>query len=172
MRGITRSTRFRDLHEALRLEILRRLHQGQLTGSELARLTGFRQAHISNFLHAKRSLSLTGLDRVLTAINLTVDDVLPAESLDLQASSATGESSASIPDGGFLMETTPLPVGPRRNEDIALDLLKFVAASAGLGRNAPGSTGFTASNQPKAEDHITQLLDLYQRCLKTIQSTQ
>lgn len=166
--------RFRDLHEALRLEIVRRLDLGLLTGSELARLTGFRQAHISNFLHAKRSLSLTGLDRVLAAIHLTVDDVLPGshqpgELPTLRAGSALDPGSASIPDGGSLMESPALPGGPRRNEDIALDLLKFVAASTGLGRSGPPSTGFTTPASAKPEDQIAQLLDLYGRCLKTVE---
>ena len=170
--------RFRDLHEALRLEILRRLDQGTLTGSELARLTGFRQAHISNFLHAKRSLSLTGLDRVLAAINLTVDDVLPGgNGKSANGDSAAGhistlqaaDGSASIPDGGFFMESPSLPTGPRRNEDIALDLLKFIAASTGLGRGTAASTGFIPPTGAKAEDQVTHLLDLYGRCLKTIE---
>ena len=162
--------RFRDLHEALRLEILRRLDQGTLTGSELARLTGFRQAHISNFLHAKRSLSLTGLDRVLAAINLTVDDVLPGDghAVELPTLQAA-DSSASIPDGGFFMESPSFPTGPRRNEDIALDLLKFIAASTGLGRGTAASTGFIPPTGAKAEDQVTHLLDLYGRCLKTIE---
>lgn len=176
--------RFRDLHEALRLEILRRLDQGTLTGSELARLTGFRQAHISNFLHAKRSLSLTGLDRVLAAINLTVDDVLPGHGRSANGESAAGhiptlqaadgsagipDGSASIPDGGFFMESPSFPTGPRRNEDIALDLLKFIAASTGLGRGTAASTGFIPPTGAKAEDQVTHLLDLYGRCLKTIE---
>jgi transcriptional regulator with XRE-family HTH domain len=171
--------RFRDLHEALRLEILRRLDLGLLTGSELARLTGFRQAHISNFLHAKRSLSLTGLDRVLVAINLTVDDVLPGhQPTELPAirasSSESFPGSASIPDGGSFMDTPAspaIPVGARRNEDIALDLLKFVAASTGLGRIGPASTGFTATSPAKTDDQIAHLLDLYGRCLKTVEGT-
>ncbi len=58
--------------------------------------------------------------------------------------------------------------GARRNEDIALDLLKFVAATAQVGRPATGSTGFTAATAPKPEDHINQLLELYGRCLKAV----
>ena len=43
----------------------------------------------------------------------------------------------------------PQANGARRNEDIALDLLKFVAATAGVGRaNAP-STGFVAGRRPQ-----------------------
>jgi len=68
---------FTDLHEMLRLEVLRRIESGDLTGTRLARETGFRQGHISNFLNGKRALSLEGLDRVLAAQGLTVEQILP-----------------------------------------------------------------------------------------------
>jgi hypothetical protein len=70
------------------------------------------------------------------------------------------------------MDTPALPalsIGSRRNEDIALDLLKFVAAATGLGRTAPTSTGFTAPSPAKTDDQIAHLLDLYGRCLKTVE---
>jgi hypothetical protein len=76
---------FQDLHELLRLELLRRIERGMLTRSSLARQAGFRQAHISNFLNRKRALSLEGLDRVLAAQNLSVDQFLP---LNLSAESS------------------------------------------------------------------------------------
>ena len=60
-------------------------------------------------------------------------------------------------------------LGARRNEDIALDLLKFVAATAAIGRPAAPSTGFNAPAGPKAEEHVTQLLELYSRCLKAVE---
>jgi hypothetical protein len=59
--------------------------------------------------------------------------------------------------------------GARRNEDIALDLLKFVAGTAGVGRTTGPSTGFGASGGAKAEDQVTQLLELYARCLKVVE---
>ncbi len=68
---------FADLHELLRLELVRRIDAGTLTGTRLAQQTGFRQAHISNFLNRKRALSLDGLDRVLEAQRLSVDQILP-----------------------------------------------------------------------------------------------
>lgn len=77
---------FQDLHEFVRLETLRHVELGILTRTGLAREAGFQQAHISNFLNRKRSLSLDGLDRVLAAQNLTVDQILP---LDLSASAST-----------------------------------------------------------------------------------
>ena len=70
---------FQDLHELLRVELLRRIDRGALTGSRLAQQAGFQQAHISNFLNRKRSLSLDGLDRVLASQDLTIDQLLPLE---------------------------------------------------------------------------------------------
>jgi hypothetical protein len=59
--------------------------------------------------------------------------------------------------------------GARRNEDIALDLLKFVAAAAGVGRAATPSTGFTAASASKPEDQVAHLLELYGRCLRAVE---
>ena len=60
-------------------------------------------------------------------------------------------------------------LGARRNEDIALDLMKFVAGTAGVGRPAAPSTGFTGAAAAKPEEHVNQLLDLYSRCLKAVE---
>jgi hypothetical protein len=65
---------------------------------------------------------------------------------------------------------TSAGLGARRNEDIALDLLKFVAATAGVGRPAVGSTGFSSASAAKPEEHVTQLLELYSRCLKAVEA--
>jgi hypothetical protein len=60
-------------------------------------------------------------------------------------------------------------LGARRNEDIALDLLKFVAGTTGVGRAAAPSTGFSGAAASKPEEHVTQLLELYGRCLKAVE---
>lgn len=70
--------KFEDLHERLRLETWRRIDQGNLSSSLLARQTGLAQAHISNFLHRRRRLSLPALDRVLLAQALSVEDLSAA----------------------------------------------------------------------------------------------
>jgi hypothetical protein len=57
----------------------------------------------------------------------------------------------------------------RRNEDIALDLLKFVATTTHIGRPGTASTGFTAPHNAKADDQVTHLLELYTRCLEVVQ---
>jgi hypothetical protein len=56
----------------------------------------------------------------------------------------------------------------RRDEDIALDLLKFVAATTNVAKPAGASTGFTAASTAKPEDQVTHLLELYGRCLSTV----
>jgi len=80
---------FQYLHERLRLELLGRIEGGNLTGTALARQSNFKQAHISNFLNGKRSLSLEGLDRVLAAQGLTVDQLMP---LDLAAAAEPAQA--------------------------------------------------------------------------------
>jgi hypothetical protein len=64
---------------------------------------------------------------------------------------------------------TNASLGARRNEDIALDLLKFIAVTAGVGRTAVPATGFSGASAPKMEEQVTQLLELYSRCLKAVE---
>jgi Peptidase S24-like len=72
--------KFKALQENLRKALWERIDDGDLTGLKLASQTGFRQAHISNFLNRKRSLSLEGMDRVLSVQHLSVLDLIdPAE---------------------------------------------------------------------------------------------
>lgn len=60
-------------------------------------------------------------------------------------------------------------LGARRNEDIALDLLKFVAGTVGVGRTAVPSTGFSGATAVKPDEQVAQLLELYGRCLKAVE---
>ena len=64
---------------------------------------------------------------------------------------------------------TTAGLGARRNEDIALDLMKFVAGTAGVGKLAMPSTGFSGATAAKPEEHVIQLLELYSRCLKAVE---
>jgi hypothetical protein len=69
---------FTQMHEHLRLELLRRIQRGTVSVSLLARQTGLGQSHLSNFLHSRRQLSLEAIDRVLSAQHLAAGDLLPA----------------------------------------------------------------------------------------------
>ena len=72
---------FVSLQDALRRELRKRVDAGRLTGLALARLTGFTQAHISNFLNRKRGLKLSALDRVLKSTGLSLYDLLDPREL-------------------------------------------------------------------------------------------
>ncbi len=86
---------FTQMHDRLRLELLRRIERGTLSVSLLARQTGFGQPHLSNFLHSRRQLSLEALDRVLAAQHLTAADLLPV--LQLPGSLPTDWEQNSVP---------------------------------------------------------------------------
>lgn len=74
--------------------------------------------------------------------------------------------------------STPATISPmdpsstlaaRRTEDIALDLLKFVAAHSNIGRQTSSTPGFVAG-AAKSEDQVAQLLELYGRCREAVES--
>lgn len=68
------------------------------------------------------------------------------------------------------MENSTTPT-LRRSEDIALDLLKFVAAHTNLKGAATSTTpGFGVQSAAKSDDQVTQLLDLYARCRQAVES--
>ncbi len=57
----------------------------------------------------------------------------------------------------------------RRNEDIALDLMKFVAMTTGYGRTASTGVGFQGTGSAaKPEDYAERLLELYGKCLHAV----
>ena len=67
---------FTQMHERLRVELLRRIERGTPSVSLLARQTGFGKSHLSNFLHSRRQLSLQGLDRILATQHMACEDLL------------------------------------------------------------------------------------------------
>ena len=59
--------------------------------------------------------------------------------------------------------------GSRRNEDIALDLMKFVAMTTGYGRTTSTGVGFQGSGAAsKPEEYAGHLLELYGKCLQAV----
>lgn len=90
---------FHDLHESVRVELQRRVQAGLVTATWLAHQSGFRQAHISNFLNRRRSLSLEGLDRVMAAQNLSVEEFMPQSGWRHNGSSVEISAAAGGADG-------------------------------------------------------------------------
>src|SRR3954471_21338138 len=115
--------KFKALQENLRKTIRRRIDEGDLTGLKLAHQTGFQQAHISNFLNSKRSLSLEGMDKVLQVQHLSVLDLLDPSEINKRASivpPSPGEFEDVLLTEGAIAAGEPLIT----NENVK-DILKF-----------------------------------------------
>ncbi len=66
-------------------------------------------------------------------------------------------------------EISGTTAGSRRNEDIALDLMKFVAMTTGYGRTTSTGVGFQGSGAAsKPEEYAGHLLELYGKCLQAV----
>jgi hypothetical protein len=78
--------KFKILQDNLRKVLWERIEAGELTGLRLAQQTGFKQAHISNFLNRKRGLSIEGMDKVLAVQHLSVLDLLDPSEVNKRAS--------------------------------------------------------------------------------------
>jgi len=74
-----------------------------------------------------------------------------------------------IPREVLMDEVPTVSVGSRRNEDIALDLMKFVAMTTGYGRTSSTGVGFQGGGADKPEEYAAHLLELYGRCLAAVQ---
>jgi len=85
---------FTQMHERLRLELLRRIQRGSLSVSLLARQSGFGQAHLSNFLHSRRQLSLDAIDRILASQRMSAADLLPSA---YHGSGLSADDDSSVP---------------------------------------------------------------------------
>jgi hypothetical protein len=73
--------------------------------------------------------------------------------------------------GEGLMEEIPATGSgaARRNEDIALDMMKFVAMTTGYGRTTSSGVGFQGTGAAaKPEDYAAHLLELYGKCLGAV----
>jgi len=69
------------------------------------------------------------------------------------------------------METSAFSLGSRRNEDIALDLMKFIAMTTSYGRTTgtAAGVGFQGGGAAtKPEEYADHLLELYGKCLKAV----
>jgi len=87
---------FTQMHERLRVELLRRIQRGTLNVSLLSRQTGLGQSHISNFLRRRRNLSLDAMDRILRAQQMAADELLSNPRERESASFATSDEQIDM----------------------------------------------------------------------------
>ena len=92
--------RITDLEDNLRAHIWARIHRGELTGTGLSRDAGFQQAHMSNFLNARRGLSPEATDRLLEVLQVDILDLADPEELRLRA--------LQRPERSFAFDNVPL----------------------------------------------------------------
>jgi hypothetical protein len=118
--------KFRNLQESLRQRLLARIGEGELTGLRLAEQTGFKQAHISNFLNRRRGLSLEGMDRVLQTQRLSVLDLLDPGEVNKRASIAPPAESGF--QNVFVVNSEVAASEPMIMSMAVDDILKFKTA--------------------------------------------
>ncbi len=60
--------------------------------------------------------------------------------------------------------------GPARTQDeVALELMKFVAVTTGYGRSSQSAAGFSGKPVTRsAEEHAEALLELFERCRRVV----
>ena len=67
-------------------------------------------------------------------------------------------------------ETSERPHGANPDE-IALDLMKFIAVTTGYGKGTP-TAGFGGKGPRSAEEYADSLLDLFERCRSAVRKVQ
>ncbi len=60
-------------------------------------------------------------------------------------------------------ETVSFPLSPRTKDEIALELMKFIAVTTGYGKGA-SAAGFAGKPARSAEEYAESLLELFERC--------
>ncbi|HUB83602.1 MAG TPA: hypothetical protein VMB03_32610 [Bryobacteraceae bacterium] len=74
-------------------------------------------------------------------------------------------SASGTPEAG----ATPGPA--RTTNEVALELMKFIAVTTGYGRTSGPAAGFSGKPQSKsAEEHADALLELFERCRKVVKN--
>jgi hypothetical protein len=65
--------------------------------------------------------------------------------------------------------TTAPPSPPRSSDDVALELMKFIAVSTGYGRSSQSAAGFSGKPVTRSpEEHAEALLELFERCRRVV----
>lgn len=66
-------------------------------------------------------------------------------------------------------ENAPAASPARSNDEVALELMKFIAVSTGYGRASQSAAGFSGKPTARsAEEHAEALLELFERCRKVV----
>jgi hypothetical protein len=61
----------------------------------------------------------------------------------------------------------PAPAGGTSKEEVALELMRFIAATTGFGKTSTGA-GFGGKAPKTPEEQVDALLQLYERCRSAV----
>ncbi len=65
--------------------------------------------------------------------------------------------------------STPPPAPGRSKDEVALELMKFIAVNTGYGKGSGPGAGFSAKPGNRTpEEQAESLIDLFQRCRKAV----
>lgn len=77
-------------------------------------------------------------------------------------------AETGVPTGNQPEAAGAAPAGGRSKDDVALELMKFIAVTTGYGKSS-GSAGFSGKPVARsAEEHADALIELFQRCRKIV----
>jgi hypothetical protein len=67
-------------------------------------------------------------------------------------------------------QATPAPAGGGRSKDeVALDLMKFIAVTTGYGKSSGTGAGFSGKPATRSsEEYAEALIELFERCRKVV----
>jgi hypothetical protein len=66
-------------------------------------------------------------------------------------------------------EAAPPAGAPRGKDEVALELMKFIAVTTGYGKATHTGAGFSAKPATRSpEEHAEALLELYERCRQVL----
>lgn len=66
-------------------------------------------------------------------------------------------------------DNTPASGPARSHDEVALELMKFIAVSTGYGRASQSAAGFSGKPTTRsAEEHAEALLELFERCRRAV----
>ncbi|HTP33682.1 MAG TPA: hypothetical protein VMJ75_15995 [Candidatus Acidoferrales bacterium] len=61
--------------------------------------------------------------------------------------------------------------GGRSKDEVALELMKFIAVNTGYGKASQGSAGFSGKPLTRSpEEHAEALIELFNRCRKVVKA--
>ena len=77
-------------------------------------------------------------------------------------------AETGTPTGNAPETSTPPAAGGRSKDEVALEMMKFIAVTTGYGKSM-GSAGFSGKPQARSsEEQADALFELFERCRKVV----